>query len=122
MRQIYSDDVDLKGIGETFIDTFEIMIARAQAFKDKHGATSIHDVQYADTLRDPLGVVRGIHDRFGIDWTPEVEAAMTGYLADNPKGKHGRHEYDLAEYGLSKGYVRERFSDYISRYDIPVKD
>lgn len=122
VRQIYSDDVDLKGIGESFIDTFEIMIARAQAYKDKHGATSIHDVQYADTVRDPVGVVRGIHDRFGIDWTPDIEAAMTGYLAANPKGKHGKHEYDLAEYGLSKGYVRERFSDYISRYDIPVKD
>lgn len=122
VRAIYSDDVDLKGIGESFIDTFEVMIARANAFKARHGSNSIHDVQYADTVRDPLGVVRGIYQRFGIDFTPEIEAAMQSYLDANPKGKHGSHSYDLAEYGLSKEGVRERFKSYIEDYDIPVKD
>jgi hypothetical protein len=121
VRAIYSDDVDLKGIGETFVDTFEIMIARANAFKAKHGADAIHDVQYADTVRDPLGVVRGIYARFGMDFTPEIEAAMQGYLDANPKGKHGAHSYDLAEFGLSKEGVRERFAGYIDDYDIPIR-
>ncbi len=121
VRAIYSDDVDLKGIGETFVDTFETMIARANAFKAKHGPDSIHDVQYADTVRDPLGVVRGIYARFGIDFTPEIEAAMQGYLDANPKGKHGAHSYDLAEFGLSKEGVRERFASYIADYDIPTR-
>jgi hypothetical protein len=47
---------------------------------------------------------------------------MLAYLDANPKGKHGSHSYDLAEYGLSKEGVRERFKDYIGRYAIPVKD
>jgi len=122
VRQIYSDDVDLKGIGESFIDTFQVMIDRAIAFKEKHGEDSILDVQYADTVRDPLGVVRRIYDHFGEPLTPEAEAAMNGYMAANPKGKHGKHVYALEEYGLSKEYVRERFKDYIERFDIPVKD
>lgn len=121
VRQIYSDDVDLKGIGETFMDTFEVMIARADAFKAKHGADAIHDVQYADTVRDPIGTVKGIYAAIGDDYTPAAEAAMNAYMADNQKGKHGKHAYDLAEYGLSKEAVRERFKDYIERYDIPVK-
>jgi hypothetical protein len=121
VRQIYSDDVDLKGIGESFIDTFQVMIDRADAFKAKHGVGAIHDVQYADTLRDPIGTVRGIYEHFGEPLTTEAETAMQAYLADNQKGKHGKHSYDLAEYGLSAGGVRERFRDYIERYDIPVK-
>ncbi len=87
VRAIYSDDVDLKGIGESFIDTFETMIARAGAFKAKHGAGAIHDVQYADTMRDPLGVVRGIYERFDIDFTPQIEAAMQGYHGGQPQGQ-----------------------------------
>ena len=122
VRQIYSDDVDLKGIGETFMDTFQVMIDRARAYKAKHGDDAIHDVQYADTVRDPLGVVRGIYERFGDEFTAEAEAAMHGYLAANPKGKHGQHSYDLGEYGLSKETVRKRFAAYIQDYDIPVKD
>ena len=122
VRAIYSDDVDLKGIGESFMDTFEVMITRADLFKAEHGADAIHDVQYADTVRDPLGVVGGIYDRFGEPLTRQAEAAMQGYLANNPKGKHGSHSYDLAEYGLSVAGVRARFGDYIERYKIPVRD
>ena len=121
VRQMFSDDVDLKGIGESFMETFEIMIARADAYKAKHGADAIYDVQYADTMRDPLGTVRGIYDHFGEPLTPAAEAAMQAYIAANPKGKHGTHSYDLAEYGLSVEGVRERFKGYIERYDIPVK-
>jgi hypothetical protein len=121
VRAIYSDHVDLAGIGASFADTFEVMIARADAFKAKHGANAIHDVQYADTVRDPMSVVRGIHDRFDEPLTREAEAAMQAYMDANPKGKHGRHEYDLAEFGLSREGVHERFKSYIDRYDIPVK-
>jgi len=121
VRAVYSDDVDLKGIGESFMDTFQIMIDRADAFKAKHGQRAIHDVQYADVMRDPIATVRGIYDRFDEPFTPEADAAMQAYMADNQKGKHGKHSYDLAEYGLTKEGVHERFKSYIERYDIPVK-
>ena len=121
VRAIYSDEVDLRGIGESFMETFEIMIARADAFKAKHGANAIHDVQYADVMRDPIGSVRDIYEHFGDPFTAEAEAAMQAYMADNQKGKHGKHSYDLAEYGLTREGVHERFKNYIERYDIPVK-
>jgi hypothetical protein len=46
---------------------------------------------------------------------------MRGHLAANPKGKHGRHEYSLEEFGLSAAGVRERFRGYVDRFAIPVK-
>jgi hypothetical protein len=121
VRAIYSDHVDLEGIGETFMETFEIMIARANAFKAKHGAAAIHDVQYAEMMSNPIPTVKRIYERFNEDYTPAAEAAMAAYMAENQKGKHGKHSYDLAEYGLSKVAVRERFKGYIEDYDIPVK-
>lgn len=122
VRAIYSDDVDTKGIGESFIDTFELMIARADAFKAKHGAGAILDVQYADVMRDPIGEVAKIYSHFGEPLSDEARSAMERTMADNPKGKHGRHEYSLEEYGLTREGVYERFSGYIERYGIPVKD
>ncbi len=46
---------------------------------------------------------------------------MKAYLADNPKGKHGKHEYDLAEYGLTREGVRRQFRGYVERFKIPTK-
>lgn len=122
VRAVYSDDVDLKGIGESFMDTFRVMIDRSDAFRAKHGADAIHDVQYVDTVRDPIGSVRRIYERFDEPFTPDAEAAMQAFMADNQQGKHGKHSYDLAEFGLTREGVRRRFQDYIDRYDIPVKD
>jgi hypothetical protein len=121
VRAIYSDHVDLEGIGRSFIDTFETMIERSALYREKHGYDAIYDVQYADTVRDPMGTVRGIYDHFGEPLTPGAEAAMEKYMADNPKGKHGKHEYSLEEYGLSRAMVHERFASYIAAHDIPVK-
>lgn len=121
VRRIYSDDVDLHAIGETFIDTFLTMIERALAYKERHGWDSIHDVQYADMVRDPIGEVRKIYDHFDEPFTAEAEKAMVQYIADNPQGKHGKHEYSLEEYGLTREGVRETFRDYVERFNIPVK-
>jgi hypothetical protein len=122
VRRIYSDDVDLEGIGRTFMETFEVMIARADAFKAKHGADAILDVQYAETTSNPMGTVERIYDHFSEPLTREARAAMEKYMADNPKGKHGKHEYTLEEYGLTRQGVHDRFAGYIERYAIPVKD
>ena len=37
-----------------------------------------------------------------------------------PKGKHGKHQYALAEYGLEADAVRERFAPYVERFGIEL--
>jgi Sulfotransferase family len=121
-RLVYSSNVDLKAIGRDLIDTFRIMIDRQKAFREKRGQAVIYDVRYVDTLRDPIGTVRNIYEQFDEELTPSSLNAMKSYMANNPKDRHGKHEYSLEEYGLSAGEVREVFSDYISDFDIPIKE
>ena len=122
VRAVYSDDVDLHRIGRSMVELFHIMIARQDAFRDRHGADAILDVQYVDTVRDPTGEVRRIYAHFGEPFTREAQAAMDDYMAANPKGKHGKHEYHLEEYGLTREGVHAEFADYIKRYRIPMKN
>ncbi|MDE2303487.1 MAG: sulfotransferase [Sphingomonadales bacterium] len=121
VREMASEKVDCAGIGASMVEIFQLMIARADAFKAKHGADAIHDVQYADVMRDPIAAVRGIYARFDEPFGAEAEAAMTRYMANNPQGKHGRHSYRLEDYGLTREAVHRDFAEYIERYRIPVK-
>lgn len=122
VRRIYSDDVDLHAIGTSFVETFQIMIQRTLAYKEKHGWDSIYDVQYADMLKDPINEIRKLYAHFDEPLSSEAEQSMVRYLADNPQGKHGKHKYSLEEYGLTREGVREAFRDYVETFRIPLKD
>lgn len=45
---------------------------------------------------------------------------MQQWLDDNPQGKHGKHSYDIAEYGISQTEIDELFGDYIDRYGLTM--
>lgn len=121
VRPMFSDDVDLRAIGETLLDTFDRMIERTLGYKQRHGADSIYDLHYEEVVRDPIAVIKKIYRRFDEPFTTEAEAAMRTFLQNNPQGKHGRHAYSLEDYGLTKAQVRDRYRSYIEAFDIPVK-
>ena len=39
----------------------------------------------------------------------------------NPKGKHGAHQYTLADFGLNESAVRDRFASYTERFAVEVE-
>ncbi len=118
VRRLFSDDVDPLAIADVKIRTFDTMIARAKAFEDKHGAGSIHHIEYRALTLDPIGEMRRLYARFDEPLTPAAETAMKAMLDANPQGKHGKHEYRLEDYGLTRAGIHAHFSDYIERYRI----
>ena len=120
VRPNYGGNVDLGEIAEQMLETFDLMIARQNAFRDKHGEDAIYDIQYADQLRDPISEMRKLYAHFDEPFTSEAEQAMRATLADSPQGKHGKHVYSLEEFGLTADGVRKHYQDYCERYRIPL--
>lgn len=87
-------------------------------YRDKHGPDSMIDVHYADLMADPMAAMRRLYVSLGDVLTPEAEAAMQAWLDANPQGKFGKHDYKLAQYGLSVKELAPKFERYLSQYDI----
>ena len=79
------------------------------------------DVAYLDLVRNPMGVVRQIYARLGEQLSPQAEAKMERFLAENPQGKWGRHKYSLADFGLQPEAIDEQFRFYTERYDMDAR-
>lgn len=90
-----------------------IMDARARIGHDR-----IIDVHYADLMRDPIPTMRTLYKALGDEFSAPAEAGMRTWLADNPQDKFGKHEYKLAQFGLTADEVRSRFERYLSAYDV----
>ena len=74
--------------------------------------------KWAMAVRDPIGVVRGIYAHFDMRFTEAAELRMRRFLAENPKDKHGRHEYTLEEFGLDQDEERQRYAWYRDRFGL----
>lgn len=120
VRNMFSDDVSREEIADTLQRTFDVMIERMMTYRERQGWDSIYDVHYSDVMKDPLASIRGIYERFGEPLSEEAESAMVGYMAANPKGKHGKHHYSLEEFGLTREGVWQRYSDYLECFKINV--
>jgi LPS sulfotransferase NodH len=86
--------------------------------REKIGHDRITDVHYGDLMREPIATMRKVYRALGDDFTAEAQAGMQAWLDDNPQDKFGRHEYKLAQFGLSPEKVASLFERYSSRYDV----
>ena len=104
------------------------MIARetakwAKALRDAETVREWHpgqvlDVMHGEFHRAPLAVIKRIYAFAGLELSPAVEAAMLQRIEEKPELSHGAHRYDLADFGMTADEIRERFGDYVERYDL----
>jgi hypothetical protein len=112
-------DVDHRAaIGRHWTAMLEESVRRIDEFRAAHPERAIVDVQYSDLVADPAATVARIYTACGDELSDDARAAIDRYVERNPKGRFGAHQYDLAEYGLEAGEVRERFAAYADRYDV----
>ena len=51
-----------------------------------------------------------------VDDSPELEAALTEFIAGNKREQRPMHEYSMAQYGLSEEEILTEFADYRARH------
>jgi hypothetical protein len=117
-RGLYSDEIDLKNIAESTLDIFGRIALGAIDHKRVHGAGSIYDLHYQALMRDPIDEMKKLYRHFDEPWTETIEETMKKFLAKNPQGKHGQHDYSLEEFGLSPEVIRTRFAEYCREFNV----
>ena len=110
--------VDAEWLGQDYPWQAREHADRIMDFRDKFGEDKIIDVHYADLVADPVGTTRQVYAKLGDEFSSEAEAGIASWVADNPQDKFGRHEYKLAQYGLSLEQLEPMFERYLSRYDV----
>jgi hypothetical protein len=76
------------------------------------------DVNFRDFMRDDIATVRRIYELAGQPFTDASLASMQAFMADHPRGKHGRVVYDLADFGIDEAERRRALSFYVERFGV----
>jgi hypothetical protein len=121
LTKTFSDADHRRYIADHWTELLAQSIAKVDAFRDANPTQRIVDVHYAELVRDPMGTMRRVYAAFGDELDGHALRAMTDHIESHPKGRFGRHAYDLSEFGLDAATVTEKFRSYVERYDIPVE-
>jgi hypothetical protein len=74
--------------------------------------TQFLDVDHRRFVTDPLGTVRSIYASFGLELSALAQERMQSWIAADPTSRHGQHQYNLENFGLTVEGLREEFADY----------
>ncbi|WP_319824950.1 sulfotransferase [Thalassovita sp.] len=106
---------DLDREAQTIIDMTDVSLAKMAEARARY-PQCILDVRYADMMSDPLSSVERIYEFCGLTLPQARREAIADHHAKNPKGKHGKHEYSLAEFGLENAWVRDHYEGYTASF------
>ena len=98
-------------IGHTQLDLWSRAYHAFHDARSRYDAAQFVDVAFSDLRSDPVGVVRGVYDAFGIGFSDEAEALVRSLDEESRSGSaKPSHTYSLKDYGLSEAQVHEAFA------------
>jgi hypothetical protein len=77
------------------------------------------DVDFRDTVGDPVKVVERIYKEIGLPVTPQTRAGINAYMSTNPREGRPKHEYTLEEFGFTRAELERRFKRYREKHILP---
>jgi len=120
LRSLASDRPDPFAVGAEWAPRLAAGLERAMAVRARGlpATARVLDVQFTDFMRDEMRTVRRLYTHFDLELSPEAEAHMRRFLAENPRDRHGVHRYTLADAGLDPATERGRYAAYQERFGV----
>jgi len=109
-------EFDKRTLGPVVMEYLAGKMEKAIAVRKTADKARFIDIQFEDFIEQPIATVEKIYGHFHMPISTDVAKRMDNYAASHPMGKHGKHEYQLEEYGLTTAGILKRFEFYIREY------
>ena len=121
LQAAFTDRVEPRAVGREVVHRWTSGLERSVHLRrsGRLPAERAVDVHYADLTRDPMAVARRIYARFDMPLSAVAETRMRRFLADNPRAKHGAHDYALDRFGLDAEDLARRCKGYCEYFGVP---
>ena len=105
------NQIDRELIGKQTIEFWENAILKNKEGRTLLDSTTNLDIEYADFIKDPIETMENIYDFIDKALTrKDNKNKMEFYINNHKKHKHGKHHYDLKDYGLTEEIIEDRIA------------
>ena len=112
-RILFSEEVDQEVVAEHWVRKNGYMLSKGLDYRgDAEENARFTDVSYRELVNDTMKVLRRIYKDCGAEVSDELLSIFEASNRQNPKGKYGKHQYNLEEFGIDEDYLRQFTSSY----------
>ena len=115
-----SDDSDPAEAARESSATLEHDLGRCLRVRDSLPPSKFIDVDFRDTVSDPIGVVERIYREIGMPMTERARSQIGAYMQTHPREGRPTHTYTLEQFGFTEEEIRRRFQEYRARHIEPA--
>lgn len=116
LRSVSFGDQDPLALGREMLHLWHDGQEKMMAYRQANPDLPVYDLSFRELVGDHVGTVRRIYDHFDMPFTADTERGIRQWLADNPADKHGRHSYQLSDFGLTEAEIESVYGDYMDTY------
>ncbi len=120
LHSAFSDDIDPVQTGLSEVAHFSAVLTQGMQQRDAmpDRESRFFDMQFADIVTEPIVAIEKMYHHFDFEFTDQARQAMQHYLDNRPRDKHGKHQYSLNQFGLSREQHGPLFAEYCQRFSL----
>jgi hypothetical protein len=111
-RKLFSNQVSAEQVADHWVRKTGFMLDKAIEFRKSEGNKLFSDIEYDQLINNTLNVVEKIYSDQGDRITDELKRIFSMAMDQNPKGKYGKHIYQLSDFGKDEAYLDQYTSTY----------
>ena len=117
IRASFGDEQSRSNIGRKQLAFMSKMLNDAIALRTTHPEIDNRfvDILYTDLVKDPMGTIRKIYDKFTWELDVESKASMQSWLTiqELERQKEPKHRYSIDDFGISSEDIAQSFDPYL---------
>jgi len=117
-RRVFSAKVDPVASANHWVNKNAMMLRNMLKVRKDNPQLRVIDVYYQDLVKNPLATIQSIYQQIGLPWEEAMTRAIENASQNNRKNKYGKHQYDMADFGLTEQSIAKTFDFYIQKYQL----
>jgi hypothetical protein len=118
LRRPFTRSLDRREVGRQVADRLIESANRMTEVSRQMNGRILH-LHYKEVVSAPMEAVTTVYRHCGMELEDETRRRI-GALLDSPRHR-SRHRYELAEFGLDPGFLRESFARYMDVFAVPLE-
>lgn len=114
-RMFRGEKADIPAVYAREEEFWELALRRADTVKDANPG-KVYDVQFVNFVKNQMDIIEQIYEHFGLDLSPQAEAAMRDWLVANPRRSTTMQRFRPEDHGHSSDALKDRYAAYRTRY------